>query len=183
MKSIKNEKMKTKKYIVFAFFGLLTISCNAIDALLTFSIDNQTTVTIPTGFPANTALDLVTPEITSNSSTVFENNNTKAELVKEVRLKEMKLTVINPTNKSFSFLKSIRMYISTTDNDEIELAFLDNINSTSNTINLTCTSEKLDKYIKATNFKLRIRAITKETITQEVSIKANMKFQVTADPF
>jgi hypothetical protein len=175
--------MKLKKCIAIAIFGLVALSCSVIDDLLTFSIDNQTTVTIPSGFPVNTAFELITPDITSNSSSEFENNNTKAELVKDVRLKELKLTVTNPANKSFSFLKSIRMYISTNDNDEIELAFLTDINSTSNTIDLTCTSEKLDKYIKAPSFRLRISAVTKETITQDIAVKAAMKFQVTADPF
>lgn len=178
--------MKTKKYIAVAIFGLIAISCSVIDDLLTFSIDNQTTVTIPSGFPANVALDVVTPDIPSNSSSVFENNNTNAELVKDVKLKEMKLTVTNPANKSFSFLKSIHIYISTNDTDEIELAFLDDINSTSNTsntLNLTCTTAKLDKYVKASSFKLRTKAVTKESITQDVSIKADIKFQVTADPF
>ncbi|RTY85488.1 hypothetical protein [Flavobacterium sp. RSP15] len=175
--------MKAKNFIVVAFFGFIIISCNVIDDLLTFSIDNQTTVTIPSGFPVNTALELVTPDVPSNSSTAFENNNTNAELVKDVKLKEMKLTVTNPANKSFSFLKSIHIYISTNDSDEIELAFLDDINATSNTLSLTCTTEKLDKYVKASSFKLRTKAITKEAITQDISIKADMKFQVTADPF
>lgn len=175
--------MKIKNYVAIAIFGLIAVSCDVIDNLLTFSIDNQTTVTIPSGFPVNTALDLVTPDIPSNSSTVFENNNTNAELVKDVKLKEMKLTVTNPANKSFSFLKSIHIYISTTDTDEIELAFSDNINSASSTLNLTCTTAKLDKYVKAPSFKLRTKAITKETITQDVSVKADIKFQVTADPF
>jgi hypothetical protein len=175
--------MKAKNFITVAIFGFIVISCNVIDDLLTFSIDNQTTVTIPSGFPVNTALELVTPEISSNSSTAFENNNTNAQLVKDVKLKEMKLTVTNPANKSFSFLKSIHIYISTNDSDEIELAFLDDINSTSNTLNLTCTTEKLDKYIKASSFKLRTKVLTKEAITQDISIQADMKFQVTADPF
>ncbi|RTY77972.1 hypothetical protein EKM05_13675 [Flavobacterium sp. GSP27] len=175
--------MKARNFIVVAFFGFIIISCNVIDDLLTFSIDNQTTVTIPSGFPVNTSLELVTPDVPSNSSTAFENNNTNAELVKDVKLKEMKLTVTNPANKSFSFLKSIHIYISTNDSDEIELAFLDDINATSNTLSLTCTTEKLDKYVKASSFKLRTKAITKEAITQDISIKADMKFQVTADPF
>ena len=175
--------MKTKKFIAVVIFGLIAISCSVIDDLLTFSIDNQTTVTIPSGFPANVALDVITPDIPSNSSSVFENNNTNAELVKDVKLKEMKLTVTNPANKSFSFLKSIHIYISTNDSDEIELAFLDDINSTSSTLNLTCTTAKLDKYVKASSFKLRTKAVTKESITQDVSIKADIKFQVTADPF
>jgi hypothetical protein len=174
--------MRTKKYIAVALFGLLAISCSVIDSLLTFSIDNQVTVTIPTGFPINTPVDF-SAETASNSSTVFENNNTKADLVKDVRLKELKLTITNPTDKSFSFLKSIHMYISTNSSDEIELAFLDDINSTSNTITLTPTSEKLDKYVKAESFTLRVKAVTKETVTENITIKADMRFQVTADPF
>jgi hypothetical protein len=174
--------MITKKHIAVAFFGLLAISCSLVDNLLTFSIDNQTSITIPSGFPINAPFDL-SAETTSNSSSVFENNNTKADLVKDVRLKELKLTITDPTNKNFSFLKSVHMYISTNDSDEIELAFLDDINSTSNSITLTPTEEKLDKYVKAESFTLRVKAVTKETVTEDITIKADMKFQVTADPF
>jgi hypothetical protein len=40
------------------------------------------------------------------------------------------LTITNPTDKSLAFLKSVRLFISTDANDEIELAYLENINST-----------------------------------------------------
>jgi hypothetical protein len=39
------------------------------------------------------------------------------------------LTITNPTDKSLAFL-SVRLFISTDANDEIELAYLENINST-----------------------------------------------------
>ena len=174
--------MKIKKLIAVAIFGILATSCSVVDNLLTFTIDNQASVTIPAGFPVNTPIDF-SAETSSNSSTVFENNNTNADKVKDVRLKELKVTITDPTDKSFSFLKSIHMYISTNDSDEIELAFLDNINSTSNTISLTPTNEKLDKYVKAASFRLRVKAVTKETVTENITVKADMKFQVTADPF
>jgi len=174
--------MTTKKLIAVAIFGLLAISCSVVDDLLTFSIDNQVSATIPSGFPVNTPLDF-SAETPSNSSTVFENNNTNADKVKDVRLKELKMTITNPANKSFSFLKSIHLYISTNDSNEIELAYLDNINSTSSTITLTPTSEKLDIYVKAPSFRLRVSAVTKETVTENITVKADMRFQVTADPF
>lgn len=174
--------MRIKKYLAIAVFGLLAISCSVIDSLLTFSINYQTSVTIPAGFPVNTPIDF-SAETASNSSTVFENNNTKADLVKDVRLKELKLTITKPTDKNFSFLKSIHMYISTNNSDEIELAFLDDINSTSNTITLTPTSEKLDKYLKAESFTLRVKTVTKETVSENITVKADMRFQVTADTF
>jgi len=175
--------MKTKSYLILSLFALFIFSCSVVDSLFTFTMDEQTTFTIPAGIPVNTPLDLTTPDIASNSSTVFENNNTRADLVKDIKLKELKLTVTNPANKSFSFLKSVHLYISTTSSDEIELAYLDNINSTTSTLNLTCTSAKLDTYVKASSFKIRASGVTKEAISQDISIKADMKFQVTADPF
>jgi hypothetical protein len=75
------------------------------------------------------------------------------------------------------------LYISTTDSDEIELAYQDNINSTSNTIDLISTDARLDKYIKADKYKIRTQFTLKETLTQDVTVKADMKFKVTADPF
>ncbi|TDE28901.1 MULTISPECIES: hypothetical protein [Flavobacterium] len=175
--------MKTKIYVSIITLLILITSCNVIDDLLTFSIDNQTSFKIESGFPLGTAHNLITPDVTTNSSSTFENNNTKAELVKDVKLSELKLTITDPSNKSFSFLKSIRLYISTDANDEIELAYLDEINSTSNTINLTCTKEKLDKYIKASSYKIRIKVVTKESLAQDITVKSDMKFKVTADPF
>ena len=175
--------MRTKIYLSIVTVLLLITSCNVIDDLLTFSIDNQTTFKIESGFPLGTAFNVVTPDVTTNSSSTFENNNTKAELVKDVKLTELKLTITDPSNKSFSFLKSIHLYISTDANDEIELAYLDEINSTSNTINLTCTSQKLDKYIKASSYKIKAKAVIKESLTQDITVKSDMKFQVTADPF
>jgi hypothetical protein len=175
--------MRTKIYLSIVTIIVLITSCNVIDDLLTFTIDNQTTFKIESGFPLGTAFNVITPDVTTNSSSTFENNNTKAELVKDVKLSELKLTITDPTNKSFSFLKSIHLYISTDANDEIELAYLDEINSTSNVLNLTCTTQKLDKYIKASSYKIRTKAVIKESLTQDITVKSDMKFKVTADPF
>lgn len=175
--------MKKYIYTAIATLSLFIVSCSIVDQLLTFTISDQTTITIKTGFPVGTAMSFLTPEVTTNSSAEFENNNTKADLVKDVKLKELTLTITDPTAKTFSFLKSIHLYISTDSNDEIELAFKDDINSTSSTITLTTTAAKLDKYIKAPFFKLRTEAVTKETIAEDITIKADMKFRVTADPF
>ncbi|WP_268845884.1 hypothetical protein [Flavobacterium aestivum] len=175
--------MKTKAVIVLAFLALFIVSCNEVDKLLTFSISNQTTFKINSGLPFNSPFEVPTPDVTTNSTSEFKNNNTNVNLVKDVKLQELKLSITNPADKTFSFLKSVHMYISTNADDEIELAFLDDINSTSNTINLTCTSQKLDKYIKASSYKIRTKVVTKETLTQETTVKADMKFKVTADPF
>jgi hypothetical protein len=175
--------MKTKAVIVLAILALFIVSCNEVDKLLTFSISNQTTFKINSGLPFNSPFEVATPDVTTNSTSEFKNNNTNVNLVKDVKLQELKLSITNPADKTFSFLKSVHMYISTNADDEIELAFLDDINSTSNNISLTCTAQKLDKYIKASSYKIRTKVVTKETLTQETTVKADMKFRVTADPF
>lgn len=175
--------MKIKKFAIITFLVLLTVSCNEVDKLLTFTISNQTTFKIDSSFPINFPTEVITPDVTTNSSAEFKKNNTNVNLVKDVKLKELKLTITNPTNKTFSFLKSIHLYISTNNDDEIELAYQDDINSSSNTISLVCTTQKLDKYVKASSYKIRTKVTTKETLTQDITINSEMKFNVTANPF
>ena len=109
--------------------------------------------------------------------------NTKAELVRDVKLEQLKLTITQPSGKSFSFLKSIRIFISTDQEGEMELASLDNISTTSGTLDLVPTTEKLDPFIKAASYGLRTEIITDETLTQDVDVLVNLRFKVTADTF
>jgi len=176
--------MKKKTTTITAFLMLLFLaSCEVVDRLLTFNISNSVTFTINSGVPIDSPLDVPTPDVTTNSSTEFYNNNTSAVLVKDVKLQQLKLSITNPEDKTFSFLKSVHLYISTNADDEIELAFLDNISSTTNSISLICTTQKLDNYIKSSSYRIRTSITTKETLHQETSMKAGMKFKITADPF
>ena len=175
--------MKNTLFTVISILFLTIVSCSQVDDLLTFTITNEASFDIKSGSIINSPIEVATPDVTSSATKEFENNNTNKNLVKDVKLQELTLSITNPTDKNFSFLKSVHLYISTTADDEIELAYQDEINSTSNVINLICTTEKLDQYIKAPSYKIRTKVITKETLTKDITVKANMKFKVTADPF
>jgi hypothetical protein len=175
--------MKSKLIAFSLFLSLFFSSCDAVDDLLTFTISNETSIQIKSTSPINLPSEIITPDVTTNSSAEFENNKTKASLVKDVKLKSLKLMITNPTDKTFTFLKSVHLYISTTDSDEIELAYQDNINASTNSIDLICTDARLDQYIKADKYKIRTKVTLKETLTKDVTVKAEMKFRVTADPF
>lgn len=172
------------KFIAITLLSLLFLtSCDAVDDLLSFTISNETSIKIKSTSPLNLPTEIITPDVTTNSSAEFENNKTKASLVKDVKIRSLKISIADPSDKTFTFLKSIHLFISTTDSDEIELAYQDNINSSGNTIDLVCTDKKLDQYIKADKYKIRTQVTLKETLTKDVTIKADMKFRVTADPF
>lgn len=175
--------MKSKLVAITIFLSLFLTSCDAVDDLLTFTISNDASIKIKSTSPINLPLEIITPEVTTNSSSEFENNKTKSSLVKDVKIRSLKLSISDPSDKTFTFLKSIHLYISTTDSNEIELAYQDNISTTSNSIDLICTDKKLDEYIKANSYKIRTKVTLKETLTKDVTVKADMKFKVTADPF
>lgn len=175
--------MKSKLIALTLLLSLFLTSCDAVDNLLSFTISNETSIQIKSTSPVNLPTEVIMPDVTTNSSAEFKNNKTQANLVKDVKLKSLKLSITNPEGKNFTFLKSVHLYISTNDSNEIELAYQDNINSTSSTIDLISTDAKLDQYIKADKYKIRTQVTLKETLTKDVTIKAEMKFRVTADPF
>ena len=170
--------MKTKLSIAAILFLTLFSGCKKPG--IHFRINHQATFRVEAGAPLNLPFEVGTPDVTTNSSAQFENNNTAANLIKEIKLEELKLTITNPSNKTFSFLKSIHIYISTNSGDEIELAGMNNIASTAQTITLNATTQDLSKYVKASSYKLRTSVVTKETLTQPIDVRTDIKFKVRA---
>jgi len=176
--------MKTKTTIlsVLLLIGILfTFSC---DKLLTFDVSDSTTVTIDANpLPISSPVEIPTPDVTTNSESEFEQNDTKVELVKEIILKRLALTITSPSDKTFSFLKSIEIYISADGEDETKLAWNNDVQSDAQSIELETTTQALDSYVKKSSYKLRTEVTTRESLTQSVDIKIDFTFQVTADPF
>lgn len=170
------------KLIYGCLFSLL-LSCEEIDDLLTFHVTDRTMIRIENAMTVGLPLDIPTPDVSSNSEQEFENNNTHADLVKDIKLEELTLTITDPPGKTFSFLKTIRIFISTTQDNEIELASLDNITTTTSMIELIPTQERLDAYAKASTYHLRTEVTTDETLTQSVDVQVDLKFRVTADTY
>ena len=173
-----------KKYIIFIFLLIIiSFSCKE-GKLFTFYITDQTNITIENNLlPIDLPFDIPTPDITTNSETEFENNDTRTDLVKEIVIKELGLTITSPADETFSFLKSIHLYISTDETDEIELAWNENIVSDAKSIQLDVTTEILDKYVKSSIYKIRTEAVTKETLFHDVDIQIDLQYRVTANIF
>ena len=70
---------------------LLFVSCEKINDLLTFEITSSETIKIPASGLIDAPLIAPVP-VPVNSQQSFENNNTNADLVKDVKLDELKLT-------------------------------------------------------------------------------------------
>ena len=156
-------------------------SCKKIEDLFPFTVNVENNFTVPASGPLNIPFDILTPQVTTNSSQQFQNNNTDINKIRDIKLKKVDLQIINPPGKTFNFLQSVHIFISTDATDEIELAYLDNISTSATSISLNTTAERLDKYVKAPSYRLRTKIVTKQTLTQDVEIKNLCQFQVTAN--
>lgn len=175
--------MISNKLILTVLAAIFVFGCNEIEKLLKFTINDKTTLRIESTSPLNIPLTIPTPGVTSNSQQQYKSNNTHANLVQDVRLEQLKLSITYPNAKTFSFLKSIKIFISSNQTNEIQLAALDNILTGANTIELIPSKEKLDPYIKASSYNLRTEVVTRETLTESVDIQVDLKFLVTANTF
>ena len=168
-------------FIVIAF-----VACDKTKELLTFDMSISQEFTLP-GFPdplVDTTISVTTPDIPTNSDKVFKDNGTSTDLIKEVKLKEAKLTVVSPAAQTMDFLKSIELYISAPGQPEIKLAGKDPVpNGTGSTLVLDAPGTALDEYIKAQTIKLRIVIGADEGLPQDTDIRADLTFSVQADPF
>lgn len=172
--------MKTKLF--FASILLLTLAAGCKKLAVNFTVKHKTNFRVETSSPLNLPFESATPDVTTNSSQDFQNNNTASNLIKEVKLQELKISITSPSSKTFSFLKSVKLFISLNGAEEIELASMDNISATSQSILLTTTDQNLVQYLKASKYSIRTQVVTKETITQPVDIQTDLTFRVKASP-
>ncbi len=170
-----------KALLILPFFLLFFSGCKKINELFTFDIADSENIKIPASGIIN--LPIISPvPVTMNSQETFQNHNTNANLVKDVSLNQLTLTITDPASENFNFLKSIKISIGTDQNDQVPLASLDNIPSGVSVIELVSSHSKLDKYIKASSYTLYTEVSLRSNVAQELTIRADSRFKVTADP-
>lgn len=158
------------------------VACDKLDELLTFYINHNETIVIRTYFPVGTVAPISPIPVTTNSSEDFKNNKTRAELVKNVTLDKLDLVITDPQTENFNFLRKIEIYISAEGKQEVKIAYLEEIPQNVSKIELKSTNAKLDEYIKGDRYTINTRATLAKAVTKDITIKANMRFKVTADP-
>ena len=174
--------MKRVFFILIALVAFASVACEKLDELLTFYINQDEEIVIKSYFPVGTVAPISPIPVTTNSSEDFKNNKTRAELVKDVSLSKLELVITDPQTENFNFLKKIEIYISAEGKNEVKIAYLEEIPQNVNTITLNSTNAKLDEYITGDSYTIGTRATLVKAVTNDVTIKANMRFKVTADP-
>ena len=164
-----------KNLILLSFFGLATImSCEQLAELTQFEIDYNESVVIPSTTGIDLPVDIITPDIPTNSESQFAGNGTSKDLIEEIVLRQLDLTLTAPSNGDFGFLKSIEIYISAEGLNEERIAWNENVSPTvGNYLELETSNTDLKAYIIKDSFSLRVSTVTDELITadQEIDIR------------
>ncbi|MGB1270076.1 MAG: hypothetical protein ACPG45_10095 [Flavobacteriaceae bacterium] len=169
------------KNILYICLLVVLSQCDIIDKFTQFNIDHQTEFTVGSSTVINTPIDINTPDITTNSSSEFSNNDTRADLIESIKLTSLKLSINSPTDGNFNFLKSVTIYIDADGLDEIEIASITDIpDDDMDTLDLITSGSDLKAYIKKDSYTLRVETVTDQLISEDHVIKADSRFRVDA---
>jgi len=170
------------KKIIFLFGILLTlISCEKLKELTRFDLSYNTSITLPATLGINLPFTIYTPSITTNTESVLAVNDTRKDLIEEVTIKSVILSITDPTDEDFSFLKSIDVYIVADSLDEILVAYRTGItNDVGDTLHLVTISDDLKEYIKKDSFKLTVKTVTDELLSRNYEVDIDAVFGVDA---
>ena len=160
-------------------------ACEKVEDLVRFTFKDTAKITIQSqGIISTGLLKITSPPIQTSSKQAFSQNNTEAKYVKEAKLTELKLTITAPQSQTFSFINSIKIYISASGQEEVLIASKDNIpNDAGKQILLDVANVNLRPYIQQDSYSIRTEAVIDEIPTENVNIDADMSFTVTANVF
>lgn len=167
-------------FFVLMIFPLLS-GCSKIDELTKFNMDYDQTVTIPSSTGVNLPFDMFTPDTETNSETEFSVNDTRKDLIEEIKLTRLELSINSPGEADFSFLNSIEVFLSAEGLDEIKIAYLNEVQeNVGNGLSLDTSDIDLKEYIKKDKFYLRLKTVTDEVMSKDHEIDVKSTFFVDA---
>ena len=173
-----------KKQLAFLCSIALMISgCKDLDKLTQFNMEFNESVVIPSSTGVNLPFNIMTPDVTTNSASTFSTKKTRKDLVDEIKLTKLDLTVTSPSNANFNFLKSVSIYISASGLPEVKIASKDNVPTNITMLQLDVADVDVKEYIKADKFSLRLSTVTDELIASDYTINAHSTFFVNAKIF
>ncbi len=167
-------------FLVAAFLAAPQ-SCSKLDRLTTFHMNFTDTVVLPSTIGLNLPFNMFTPPITTNSEDVFAVNDTRKDLIEEIKIESLDLTLFDPESMDFSFLNSIEIYLDADTLDATLVAWKYDIkNDVGDTLSLEVTDEDLTIYLLQDQMQLKITTVTDKIPMSDASIRIDAGFFINA---
>lgn len=173
--------MMFKNRILSLLLLIIVTSCDKLDELTQFNLNYTTQYTIASSTVLDLPISIFTPEVTTNSESEFENNDTRSDLIESIVLTDLTLTIDTPQNGNFDFLNDVEIFITAEDLPEIIIASINDIpENGSFQVSLNTTGNELKEYIKKDSYTLKVTTVTDGTITEDHTIDISTTFAVDA---
>jgi hypothetical protein len=159
-------------------------SCDKVEELLTFGFNIKGEFDVPPNIPVNIPFNLPSVPMDYNAEEMFAQNNTKPDMVKEIKLDYIEMTVLEPIGQDFTFVKDIEIYL---DKDGLGPKLVawkyDVSDSTGQKLRLDVTPDALDNYLKSDGLKLKLNVTTDKMTSSTVKVSYDIRSRVTANVF
>ena len=163
-----------KKLLSILFVSVLFLtSCDELSELTKISLPVSETVTIPV-IPIMGSQSIDTPTIKTGLDSVLTAAGTSSDFIEGVTLDKMEL-VMTSEEDDFSFLKSVEIYIVSSDTDEepVKIASATDISDES-TLDFETYDADLTDFILSEGFSLRIDLETKDPSLSSKEVEINL---------
>lgn len=162
--------------------GMITLfGCEEIDELTQFQMDYEANFTVDAATDLSVPFEIGTPDIPTYSVSTFAANETRKDLVEEIKLTKLDLFLESPEKSDLGFLKSIEIFIQAEGQEETRIAWVDEVpDAVGDYLPLNVSNTDLKEYITPDNFSLRVATVTDELITTDHEIKIESSFFVDA---
>ena len=129
--------------------AFLLFACDKVDDLTKFDMDYDSSVVIESAANIDLPFDVVTPDVETNSESEFAVNDTRKDLIEEIKLKSLRLNITSPDNQDFSFLESVEIFISAEGLEEVPIAAITEIpEDIGSLLELDTSDRDIKEYIK-----------------------------------
>lgn len=168
--------------LIIATLVVFAAACEKAKEGVTFTLSTRSEVTIPSTTGLNLPINLLSPDITTNSSSSFESNRTTPSLVREIKLSRLDINILTPSQTTFDFLRTLRVYMSAPDLPEVELASAVDIPADGRrSLELTVDKDTNFKdYLVKDRISLRVQATTRQLVTSDTKLEVLPAFEVRA---
>lgn len=167
-----------KIYLLLAIVGFTLASCNQFDKYTQKDLDFSTEFTIPAGLEAEQDYAITSEKIEPKLDGELKQYKSGVDLIESLNLKEANLEILDG-DKTFGFLKEIKMYIIADGKDKIEIASKEMTKEATQKLSLE-VNEKVDltEYLKSEFIEIEISGVTNEALEEELKVKADLVYHV-----
>jgi hypothetical protein len=173
--------MKNAAIIILAVLALAGItSCqkakDAVNKATEFDMSYSTQFSIPsTSITVTQPVDFTTPNIPTQSSSRFISEQTTQDLIDEIKM--TKFVVSNP-NGNLNYLKSLSIYLKTSNLGDVLVATESNIPENISTINASLQDVNIKQYIFNDQIQFRVNVTITTGLTNDQTLKIDQTVHV-----